>query len=335
MNYLANPQMLWLLPVPLVFYIFLRPFKRGAGDALKIPFINDLKCIAENKNSLSLRSGKYVSHLMNLFLLGLAWICFVCALCCPQNAGEPKPLRNEGRDILLVLDISNSMRERDFEYAGKYYDRMSAVKSVVNKFIDERTQDKIGLVLFGTRAYLQAPLTYDKHSLKEILANTEAGMAGNSTSIGDAIGLALKNLTFDTKNPDNKVIILLTDGENNDGSISFPEAIKLAKDEKIKVYTIGAAGDETSFFGGLFSMPSGSGLDERGLQQLATETKGAYFRAKDVNSLAKIYEKINMLEPQMNDAGVVREVKDLYYIPATLGLLLLILLWLINEKRKI
>ena len=307
MNYLANPQMLWLLPVPLIFYIFLRPFKRGAGDALKIPFINDLKCIAENKNSLSLRSGKYVSHLMNLFLLGLAWICFVCALCRPQNAGEPKPLRNEGRDILLVLD----------------------------KFIDERTQDKIGLVLFGTRAYLQAPLTYDKHSLKEILANTEAGMAGNSTSIGDAIGLALKNLTFDTKNPDNKVIILLTDGENNDGSISFPEAIKLAKDEKIKVYTIGAAGDETSFFGGLFSMPSGSGLDERGLQQLATETKGAYFRAKDVNSLAKIYEKINMLEPQMNDAGVVREVKDLYYIPATLGLLLLILLWLINEKRKI
>jgi len=208
---------------------------------------------------------------------------------------------------------------------------LSAVKFVVDKFIDARSEDRIGLVFFGTRAYLQAPLTYDKSSLKEILHDADAGMAGNSTSIGDAIGVALKNLA--TEESPNKVIVLLTDGENNDGTLSMAEAIKMAKDENVKIYTIGAGADEKAFFGGFFTLPTNSGIDEQGLKALAKETKGRYFRARDVNSLMEVYKQINKLEPSEKDARLVREVKEVYYIPALVSLLLLCLFFVLTVRR--
>ncbi|MCQ2735201.1 MAG: VWA domain-containing protein [Alphaproteobacteria bacterium] len=196
--------------------------------------------------------------------------------------------------------------------------------------MDKRTEDKIGLVLFGTRAYMQVPLTYDKQSLKDVLEATDAGMAGNSTSIGDAVGVALKNMPTDDESA--KVIILLTDGENNDGSISMPQAVGLAADENVKIYTIGVGSDEVSFLDGLFSMPKNSTLDEAGLKKLAQTTAGTYFRAKDVNSLQKIYEKIDELEPQTQDGRYVQETKDLFYIPTLAALFLFMLLMMIMRK---
>ena len=328
----AYPWFVVLLLLPLLVRLILPKTKNNETDALKIPFIEDLRNISDISNS-SLR-GKILNktNISAFVFLLLSWICLVAALMRPQATGEPLPVKNNGRDILLIVDISTSMNERDFAYQQRYYDRLSAVKFVVNKFIDERPEDRIGLVLFGTQAYLQVPLTYDKQALKEVLYNAEAGMAGKSTSIGDAIGVALKNMV-DGKTND-KVIILLTDGENNDGRLSLPEAIKLAKDEDVKVYTIGAGADEKAFFGGFFSVPLSSSLDETGLKALAAETSGRYFRAKDVDSLVKIYKEIDSLEPSEKEARFVRETRELYYFPAFAALILLYIFFCLNSLKR-
>ena len=331
LNHFANPQAAWLLLLPLVVYFMFPAIKKTYGDALKVPFLADIKQI-QSVSGKGISFKPAVFSAIKIFLLALVWVLMVLALCRPQWVGKPIPVKNEGREILLVVDISNSMSEDDFQYKNKMYSRLTAVKNVIDNFIDKRTSDRIGLVLFGTQAYLQAPLTYDKQSVKEILWNADAGMAGNSTSIGDAVGVALKNLAESEGKPENKVIILLTDGENNDGSLSLPQAIALAKEEGVKIYTIGAGSDSENFFGGLFSIPVNTGLDEESLQALAEETKGNYFRAKDVNSLFQIYNEIDKLEPMTSEGRYVQEVKELYPYAAAMALILFMILVLLAKR---
>lgn len=331
LNHFANPQAAWLLLLPLVVYFMFPAIKKTYGDALKVPFLADIKQI-QSVSGKGISFKPAVFSAIKIFLLALVWVLIVLALCRPQWVGKPIPVKNEGREILLVVDISNSMSEEDFQYKNKMYSRLTAVKNVIDNFIDKRTSDRIGLVLFGTQAYLQAPLTYDKQSVKEILWNADAGMAGNSTSIGDAVGVALKNLAESEGKPENKVIILLTDGENNDGSLSLPQAIALAKEEGVKIYTIGAGSDSENFFGGLFSIPVNTGLDEESLQALAEETKGNYFRAKDVNSLFQIYNEIDKLEPMTSEGRYVQEVKELYPYAAAMALILFMILALLAKR---
>lgn len=331
LNHFANPQAAWLLLLPLVVYFMFPAIKKTYGDALKVPFLADIKQI-QSVSGKGISFKPAVFSAIKIFLLALVWGLMVLALCRPQWVGKPIPVKNEGREILLVVDISNSMSEEDFQYKNKMYSRLTAVKNVIDNFIDKRTSDRIGLVLFGTQAYLQAPLTYDKQSVKEILWNADAGMAGNSTSIGDAVGVALKNLAESDGKPENKVIILLTDGENNDGSLSLPQAIALAKEEGVKIYTIGAGSDSENFFGGLFSIPVNTGLDEESLQALAEETKGNYFRAKDVNSLFQIYNEIDKLEPMTSEGRYVQEVKELYPYAAAMALILFMILALLAKR---
>lgn len=331
LNHFANPQAAWLLLLPLVVYFMFPAIKKTYGDALKVPFLADIKQI-QSVSGKGISFKPAVFSAIKIFLLALVWVLMVLALCRPQWVGKPIPVKNEGREILLVVDISNSMSEEDFQYKNKMYSRLTAVKNVIDNFIDKRTSDRIGLVLFGTQAYLQAPLTYDKQSVKEILWNADAGMAGNSTSIGDAVGVALKNLAESEGKPENKVIILLTDGENNDGSLSLPQAIALAKEEGVKIYTIGAGSDSENFFGGLFSISVNTGLDEESLQALAEETKGNYFRAKDVNSLFQIYNEIDKLEPMTSEGRYVQEVKELYPYAAAMALVLFMILVLLAKR---
>lgn len=331
LNHFANLQAAWLLLLPLVVYFMFPAIKKTYGDALKVPFLADIKQI-QSVSGKGISFKPAVFSAIKIFLLALVWVLMVLALCRPQWVGKPIPVKNEGREILLVVDISNSMSEEDFQYKNKMYSRLTAVKNVIDNFIDKRTSDRIGLVLFGTQAYLQAPLTYDKQSVKEILWNADAGMAGNSTSIGDAVGVALKNLAESEGKPENKVIILLTDGENNDGSLSLPQAIALAKEEGVKIYTIGAGSDSENFFGGLFSIPVNTGLDEESLQALAEETKGNYFRAKDVNSLFQIYNEIDKLEPMTSEGRYVQEVKELYPYAAAMALILFMILVLLAKR---
>ena len=224
---------------------------------------------------------------------------------------------------MLVVDISTSMLQPDFSANNHRINRLSAVKAVVSAFIEKRTEDRVGLVLFGTLAYLQSPLTFDRQSVKEILMNTDAGMAGDSTSIGDALGVALKNLK-DESRKDNIVIILLTDGENNDGSLSMAQAINLAEKEGIKIYTIGVGG-QGNFMSSLLHLRSNE-LDEASLKELSKKTKGNYFRAKDLNSLAEIYQRIDSLEPQTNEGTVIQEIKEYFYVPLLVALALIVFL---------
>ncbi len=330
---LANPNALWMLVVPVLIYYILPAVGKMYGDALQVPFVADIMEI-KGKTASNRRTGsskKQSSFFKFLFLLVL-WCAVTAALCRPQWVGEPQKVHHESRDIMLVVDVSKSMLERDFMYQGRNYDRMSVVKQVVADFADARVDDRIGLVVFGTRAYMQVPLTYDKASLKETLFAIDAGMAGDSTSIGDAIGVALKNLALSGDEAENKVIVLLTDGENNDGSISFPQAIKMAQEEKIKFYTIGVGSDSISLWGGLFSVPTASGLDETSLKRLAEATKGNYFRAKDVDSLIKVYNEINRLEAQDHEGRFVQQTKDLFYYPAALALLMFLAVYAMMRR---
>ena len=326
------PQFFWLLLFPFaVFFLF--PKARGVhADALKVPFLKDIKYIQAKSEQMAfsaLGSRAWLS-VKYLYLFSL-WVLLVIAAARPQLVGEPYRLKAENRDIMLVIDISPSMLQPDLSRTQRI-DRLTAVKAVVGSFVQKRTEDRLGLILFGTRAYVQSPLTFDKNAVAEILNNADAGMAGNSTSIGDALGLALKNLRKE-KEKNNKVIILLTDGENNDGSLSMAQAIGLAEKEGIKIYTVGV-GSDRNFLGSLFGLGNGE-LDEKSLKELAQKTKGNYFRATDVNSLAEIYTKIDQLEPAKSEGNIVQEKKDLFYIPLTFALILaLFLLFLPGRYLK-
>ena len=312
MMHFAFPWAWGLLVLPFVWRMTVPALKGLHGDALKVPFIGDLE-------KISIKSGALwqMSSLSNRKEFGLAfwllygiWVLLTAAAARPQWVGEPIRLPNQSRDIMLVLDISTSMLTPDFSYQGHQIDRLTAVKKTASDFIKKRANDRIGLILFGTRAYLQSPLTFDKSSVAEILWSMDAGMAGDSTSIGDALGTALKTLK-QTPTNNNKVIVLLTDGENNDGSISLPQAIKLAEAEGIKTYTIGVGSRAT--FMGMFL--GNAGVDEQGLKAIAKATEGQYFRAENTSGLQKIYNYIDQLEGQKQQSNFVRETKELYYIP--------------------
>ena len=322
MNHFAYPQMFWLLLLPFLFRAVVPVVKGLHGDALRVPFLGDLTKISLKSGSLwghtSEVSGRFP---LPLILLYAVWLLLVTAAARPQWVGEPVRIKNYSRDILMVMDISNSMQEPDFALRGRRIDRLTAVRLVASDFIRKRADDRIGLILFGTRAYLQAPVTYDKKSVEEILNTMDAGMAGDSTAIGDALGLALKTLK-DSPDNDQKVIILLTDGENNDGALSLPQAINLAREEGVKVYTIGVGSDMSRDFFGFGLLGGRPGLDEASLQKIADETKGTYFRAKDTSSLVRIYDAIDKLEPSVNEDQFVQETRELYYLPLLAALLL-------------
>lgn len=322
MNHFAQPQFFWLLILPFIFRLLIPAMRGLHGDALRVPFLKDIEQINIKSGSSWRTSDTAKKWSAKLSWLYAIWALLVMAAARPQWVGEPVRLPNMSRDILMVVDISNSMNERDFTLQGRRIDRLSAVKKTAADFIKQRVDDRIGLVLFGSRAYVQAPITYDKSSVLEILAQTDAGMAGNSTSIGDAIGLSLKSLR-NSDNKDKKVIILLTDGENNSGALSLAQAIQLAKDEGVKIYTIGVGAEQSfvnSIFGIRIAVPSA--LDEESLNQIAAETKGTYFRATDTQSLAQIYQEIDKLEANENEDQFVREVKERFIWPLGMALIL-------------
>lgn len=332
MIHFAHPLFFWLLPLPLITYYLFPRIKNKCGYSLRVPFLASLQNIQDEFQSrqlavtLPFRSLKISLKFLYLFLI---WFFLVVAISRPQKIGEPYRIDTENRDIMLVIDISTSMLQPDFSTTTRRIDRLSAVKAVVSTFVQNRTEDRIGLILFGTQAYLQAPLTFDKAAVIDILSNTDAGMAGRSTSIGDALGLALKTLKQDNKaQTNNKVIVLLTDGENNDGSLSMAQAIDLADKEKIKIYTIGVGAD---FAATLFNF-RGNDLDEASLKQLAQKTAGTYFRATDLNSLAQIYRQIDALEPQKGDKNIVQDITELFFIPLTVAMILAIMLIFVPKR---
>ena len=325
----AYPKLFLLLFLPFIFYR-LMPIAKGLhGDALKVPFLDDLKRISLSSGGLWQQTGKETFLSKHFWLLYLIWIALCLAAARPQIVGEPRRLQSESRDIMLVLDLSTSMLETDFSYQGHRITRLDAVKKVVADFTKQRADDRFGLILFGTRAYLQAPLTFDKASVRQILYTMQAGMAGQSTSIGDALALALKNLTL-SNDKNEKVIILLTDGESNDGSLSLGQAINMAAKEGIKTYTIGVGSPHV-----FFKMLSlSSGIDEQSLKLLAEATKGQYFKAESTADLQKVYQMIDALEPSAHDERYVRDIKEFYWLPLLIAVGFALAGLLIKEQKQ-
>ncbi len=312
---LASPWALFLLPLPLLFWYLLPRAKATPPAALNVPFFQAMVGIVEQE--------KYSISAQSLLLIpALIWISLICALAGPRWVGEPRPVEREGYNIMMVLDLSGSMELTDMLLNGRPVNRLAVVKRAAEQFVEERKGDKIGLILFGTRAYLQTPLTYDRHNVLMRLKDASPGLAGKTTSIGDAVGLAVKRLDGVPKK--GRVIILLTDGANNSGVLAPLKATEIAKDEGIKIYTIGLGSEANSraLTNDFILSNASADLDEETLQQMAEMTGGRYFRATDTESLQSIYHTINQLETVNQEQATVRPQKDYYPWFVAMALLL-------------
>jgi Ca-activated chloride channel family protein len=228
---------------------------------------------------------------------------------------------------MLTLDVSNSMRALDFFYDRNRIDRITALKKVVQDFIEKRKGDRIGLVVFGETSWIQCPLTLDKKTLQEYLKLIQAGMAGGSTAIGDGIGVALKHLK-DLKG-ESKVIVLVSDGESNAGILHPLRAASIAKELGIKIYAIGIGSSEKvpfpieNIWKQTVLTYQVLPLDEKTLKEIAAITDGQYFYAKDTEALVKIYDEINKLEMREDKIVQYIEYKDYFMLPLSLGVILI------------
>jgi len=305
------------LPLPLLAR-WLPPAARQPSAGLRLPFFAALApAHSSGQTSRSLQA-----------LVWLAWCLLVLAASRPQWLGEAVEFPLSGRDLVLAVDISGSMNTADMELAGKQVTRLRAVKAIAGDFIARRQGDRIGLILFGSQAYMQAPLTFDRKTVRTLLNEAEIGLAGKETAIGDAIALTLKRL-HDLDVTD-RVLVLLTDGANNTGVISPIRAADLATQQNLRIYTIGVGAEEMitqGIFGTNRVNPSAD-LDEDTLRQIATHTDGRYFRARDTQELERIYTLLDELEPLEADTESFRPVDELYPWPLAAALLLVVLmLW--------
>lgn len=310
----AWPWMFVLLPLPWLVRRYAPPAAPPRQAALIAPFLEDFS---------GLQAGDVMQGSRKLLLLAaLAWVLLVFAAARPQWLGEPIEQAVSGRDLMLAVDLSGSMEERDFLIEGRRVDRLTASKTVAADFIARRSGDRIGLILFGSQAYLQAPLTFDRKTVMTLLDESEIGLAGENTAIGDAIGLAVKRLG--KRQAESRVLILMTDGANTAGEVSPVKAAQLARQKNLKIYSIGIGADEMvirDFFGSRRVNPSRD-LDEKTLTAIAEQTGGRYFRARDSEQLQQIYQLLDQLEPVQKDQQYFRPRMELYHWPLALSLLL-------------
>ena len=309
----AWPLAIVLLPLPWLAARLLASAKSDASNALKVPL---------PIQSPGISSGAlHVPRLRHVFAL-LAWACLVAALARPQWLGEAEALPRSGRDLLLAVDASGSMSTEDMAIGQRAVSRYGAVKTIAGDFIHRRVGDRIGLIVFGSQAYMMTPLTFDRETVFKQLNESVVGLPGRQTAIGDAVGLAVKRLQ--NRPQDKRVLILLTDGVNDAGELDPYKSIDLAVSEHVKVYTIGIGADSMridDFFGGHTVNPSAD-LDERLLKTMAEKTGGSYFRARDTAELASIYREVDALEPAADAQQQFRPVAELFYWPLSAGVLI-------------
>ncbi len=307
----AWPWAIYLLPLPLLAYLVLPRAASYVQRALRVPDLAPYQLLQAG----SARTGRGI---ISALLLTLMWIALLVAIARPQSFGEPLGVPITGRDLMLCIDISGSMNETDLYSGNSRATRMSIVKHVARDFVSRRVGDRIGLIMFGTKAYVQSPLTHDHETVQHFLDEARVGLAGRSTAIGDAIGLGVKRLR--ERPAESRVLILLTDGENSEGAVDPLEAARLAADNDIRVHTIGVGSESNaSIFGRALGMRN-SELDEATLRSIATQTGGQYFRARDQRELEEIYRAIDKLEPTQMDDVDFRPLKELYAWPLALAL---------------
>ncbi|GLQ90508.1 VWA domain-containing protein [Dyella flagellata] len=313
----AWPWVFALLPLPWLVWRILGSVT--PGQALRLPHA-----------SLSWNVGSQVSTRSAApWLLAFGWLSLLAAAARPQIVGPPQSHAHSGRAMMLAVDLSGSMETPDMLLGGQQLSRFGAVEAIASDFISRRSGDELGLVLFGTRAFLVTPLTYDLGAVRAQLQSAEVGLPGTETAIGDAIAVAVKRLAALPVQA--RVLILLTDGVNNSGSISPQDAARAAKAAGVRIYTIGIGANRLvvpGLFGDRVVNPSAD-LDADMLTYIAHETGGQFYRATDGSQLTDAYRAIDALEPMPQQGREFRLHHELFRLPLALAgtCLLLGLLW--------
>ena len=311
----AWPWLLAAAPLPWLAHRWLPPRLEG-GDALRVPYA---------VLPTPARGGRTPATAPVSWLLWLAWLLLCVAAARPQQWGPPEQPPRAARDLMLAVDLSGSMGETDMRLGARVVDRLTAAKAVLGDFLERRSGDRVGLIVFGQRAYAMTPLTLDRASVQQQLDDTVVGLAGRETAIGDAIGLAVKRLQDQPQAQ--RVLILLTDGVSNAVALSPEKAAELARDAGLRVHTIAFGSDEgdLSMFGFRLPATSEPAIDEAALQAIADATGGRAFRARDTDGLAGIYDEIDRLEPVARAGPALRPRIERYPVPLAGACLLLLI----------
>lgn len=323
MTGLAWPWIIALLPLPWLLRRWWRPVP--PGQALHLP-----------QPGLQLAQGSYrTARGLRPWLLGLAWLSLLAAAARPQWIGPPEAQQRSGRAIMLAVDLSGSMRTEDMDLAGQSVSRFGAVEAIAGDFISRRHGDEMGLILFGSQAFLVTPLTFDLSAVRAQLEEATVGLAGTETAIGDAIAVAVKRLSALPQQA--RVLVLLTDGVNNAGSIAPREAARAAKAAGVRIYTIGIGATQMRVggpFGSQLVNPSAD-LDADMLTSIATATGGRFFRATDSSALADAYRAISALEPMPQAGPTLRPRHELFRWPLGLAAALFLLALVPIPQRRV
>jgi len=328
---LAWPWVLLALPLPILINRFLPETSSLQDAGLKVPSFGSFAVLADRSHAEQLLSWK-------MWLAVIAWVLLVLAAARPERIGDELDVPVSGRNLMLAVDLSGSMDQKDFELGARRVDRLTATKAVASDFISRREGDRIGLILFGERAYLQVPLTLDRETVKILLLEAFIGLAGEKTAIGDAITLAVKRIHELEEDPGEQVLILLTDGANTAGEVQPMKAAELARQVGLRIYTIGIGAEQlevSSLIGGARNINPSADLDEETLTGIAEMTGGRYFRAKDTAGLQDIYRLVDELEPVEEPEAGFRPVKSLYYVPLAGAFVLAALLGLSNLLQNL
>lgn len=311
------PWLFVLLPLPWLLRQWL-PAASHQPFAIRVPFYASLMNATQGKsNSIHRRWGMLLTVLM--------WLLLIAAAARPVWFGEPVSITTSGRDLMLAVDLSDSMRVEDMRIDGTYTPRFDTIQRVAGEFIERRRGDRIGLILFGQRSYLQTPLTFDRSTVAAQLDEALPGFAGSSTAIGDAIGMAITTLR--DRPASSRVVILITDGANTAGS-EPTDATAIAVESGIRIHTIGVGATSLRVkdaTGGESTIDPSRDLDEATLMSIAADTGGEYFRAHDPVEMASIYALIDQLEPTPEEQSL-RPQRSLYHWPLSASLVCALLL---------
>ena len=311
---IAYPWIFSLILLPVLLY-WLAPSFRIKSASLLVPNLEKTASIT----GLKPRNSALVSKKNGLvsIILFIIWLLLLTSLSSPRLVGEPELKIKTSRNFLIVADISFSMANSDWVIQGKRATRWEAVKSVMHEFIEKRTGDRMGLIFFGSSAYIQAPFTSDLSTVDLLLEEADVGMAGQMTNIGKAVVKGIE--MFDQDTIKTKVMLILTDGVDSGTEILPLDAADLAKKDSIHIYTLGIGDPDNS----------GSDLDEQTLKEIAEMTDARYFRAIDTKQLSEIYTELDKLEPIEYEEETFKPTTLLFYYPLTLAIVMVILLSLI------
>ncbi|MGX1099880.1 VWA domain-containing protein [Amorphus sp. MBR-141] len=305
---LGAPWALLLLPLPILARWLLPPHRERV-PALRFPFF---RRVVESAG-VAPRAGAVVLARSRLQMAAavVVWVLLVVALARPERIGAPVEVTRAARDIVLAIDISGSMDARDFAAPeGGTVQRLAGVRDVVRRFVERREGDRMALIVFGTKAYVQAPLTEDLTTIVDLLDRTEVGMAGPHTALGDAIGLSIR--TFEASDIDQRLLILLSDGTDTGSRMSPLNAAEIAASRGVEAYTV-AVGD-----------PDASGedrVDVATLEAIAERTGGESFFAGDAAALEAVYARIDALAPREVETLSYRPRQSLVFVPMLLAVL--------------